>query len=107
MPSLEDVANELKSLLEDIRTNTTAIKGDTNSLKGDAAAIRANTNTIIGGVATLDAHLTAGFVNLSLGLQVLMALAKQENQLMAENNLQNVAIICWLTNIANTLCDVK
>ena len=31
----------------------------------------------------------------------------QQNKLLSDNNKQNDVIICWLTNIANTLCDVK
>jgi hypothetical protein len=100
MPSLEDVANELKSILEDVRTNTTTIKGHTSAIKNDVG-------TIINQLNHLDADLRNGFTNLAQGLQVLIALGAQENQLSAHNNLQNDTIICWLTNIANTLCDVK
>jgi hypothetical protein len=107
MPSLEDVANEIKSILEDERTNTTAIKGHTNAIKGDTAAIKTNTDTIIAQLGQLDADLKTGFTNLSQGLQVLVALGIQANQLSADNNRQNDIIICWLANIANVLCDIK
>ncbi len=107
MPSLEDVANEIKSILEDVKTNTTTIKGHTNSIKNDAASIKTNTDTIIDQLNQLDTDLKNGFTNLSQGIQVLIALGMQANILSAENNEQNRTIICWLTNIANTLCDVK
>src|SRR5436853_1852233 len=107
MPSLEDVANEIKSILEDERTNTTAIKGHTNATKNDTAAIKTNTDTIIARLGQIDIDLKAGFTNLSQGLQVLIALGIQANQLSADNNRQNDTIICWLKNIANVLCDIK
>ena len=100
MPSLEDVANELKSILEDERTNTTEIKGHTS-------AIKTNTDTIIARITQLDTDLKAGFTNLAQGLVVLIAHAAQANQLSVDNNRQNDTIICWLTNIANVLCDIK
>src|SRR4051794_40054129 len=107
MPSLEDVANEIKSILEDERTNTTEIKGHTNAIKNDTAAIKTNSDTIVVQLNQLDSDLKAGFSNLAQGLQVLIALGLQSNQLSADNNKQNETIICWLTNIANTLCEVK
>lgn len=114
MPSLGDVANEVKALLEDVKSNTSTIKGHTNSIKNDtasikndASAIKANTATIINELTQLDSDMKNGFVNLAQGLQVLMTLGIQANQLLAENNEQNRTVICWLTNIANTLCDIK
>lgn len=114
MPSLGDVANEVKALLEDVKSNTSTIKSHTNSIKNDtasiksdASAIKANTAAIVSGMTQLDNDVKNGFVNLAQGLQVLMTLGTQANQLSAENNEQNRTIICWLTNIANTLCDIK
>ena len=107
MPSLEDVANDIRSILEDVKTNTSTIKGHTNSIKNDTSHIRTGTNTIINKLDQLDTDVKDGFTNLSQGVQVLIALGLQSNQLMAENNEQNKTAICWLTNIANTLCDVK
>jgi len=107
MPSLGDVANEVKALLEDVKTNTIAINTDTDAIKNDTSAIKADTNTIINQLNGLDADMKSGFTNLAQGLQILIALGMQMSQLLAENNDQNRTIICWLTNIANTLCDVK
>jgi hypothetical protein len=107
MPSLETIANEVKALVVDVKNETIAIKNNTNSIKNDSAAIKGNTVTIISQLNQLDADVKAGFTNLSQGLQVLIALGAQANQLSAENNKQNETIICWLTNIANTLCDIK
>jgi hypothetical protein len=83
MPSLEDVANDLKGLLGDIRDNT----NQTN----------AEVNTLIG----VD---QAGFANLSSGIAVMIDRLQEANHLLDENRLQNDTIICWLTNIANVSC---
>lgn len=107
MPSIESIANEVKALVSDIKAETISIRNNTNTIKNDAAAIRANTDTLITRVDQLDTDVKTGFINLSQGLQVLIALGQQQNQLAAENNKQNETIICWLTNIANTLCEVK
>jgi hypothetical protein len=107
MPSLGDVANEIKAILEDVKTNTSTIKSHTLSIKNDTASIKTNTDTIIVGLGQIDTHIKAGFTNLSQGMQILILLGLQHNQLLVENNKQNETIICWLTNIANTLCDIK
>lgn len=107
MASLETIANEVKSLVTDIKSDTGTIKTNTTSIKSDAAAIKANTATIISEVSQLDTDVKTGFTNLAQGLQVLIALGVQANHFLSENNKQNETIICWLTNIANTLCDIK
>lgn len=107
MPSLETIANEVKALVADIKSDTADIKTNTNSLKNDAAAIKNNTATIINQLNQLDTDVKTGFTNLAQAMQILIALGMQANQLLADNNKQNDTIICWLTNIANTLCDIK
>ena len=107
MPSLETIANEVKALVADIKSDTVDIKSNTNSIKNDAAAIKNNTATIITQLNTLDSDVKSGFTNIAQAMQILIALGMQTNQLLADNNKQNETIICWLTNIANTLCDIK
>jgi prophage DNA circulation protein len=107
MPSLETIANEVKAIVSDIKSDTAGIKTNTNTIKNDAATIKTNTATIINQINQLDTDVKAGFTNLAQGTQVLIALGMQANQLLAENNKQNETVICWLTNIANTLCDIK
>ena len=107
MASLENTANEVKALLEDIKSIDNTIKGNTNTIKNDTTAIKNNTTTIINQINQVDTDLKTGFTNLAQGVQVLINLGLQSNQLQAENNKQNETMICWLTNIANTLCDVK
>jgi hypothetical protein len=84
MPSLKDVANDLKGLLGDIKDNT----NQTN----------AEVNTLIG----VD---QAGFANLSSGVGVMIDRLQEANHLLNENRLQNDTIICWLTNIAHVWCE--
>jgi prophage DNA circulation protein len=107
MPSIETIANEVKALVSDIKSDTASIKSNTNSIKNDATAIKNNTNTLITQINNLDNDVKAGFTNLAQGMQVLIKLGQQSNQLIEENNKQNETVICWLTNIANTLCDIK
>ena len=107
MPTLGDVANDVLARLDDIKSNLDTIKASTTTLKNDTAVIKANTAATVAQLNQLDADVKAGFTNLAQGLQVLIAVEVQQNQLLEENNEQNATIICWLTNIANTLCDVK
>jgi hypothetical protein len=107
MPSLEQVANELQSILEDERTNTTAIKSNTTTIKNDTAKIKTTTGEIHTQLDQLTNALAVGFSNLGQGLGVLISLGTQANELAADNNNQNETIICWLTTIANVLCDIK
>ncbi len=107
MASLENTANEVKALLEDVKTIDNAIKGNTNTIKSDTTTVKNNTTTIINQINQVDNDLKTGFTNLAQGLQILINLGVQSNQLQADNNKQNETIICWLTNIADTLCDVK
>lgn len=84
MPSLADVANDLKGLLGDIKNNTSQTNNEINTLIGVNQA---------------------GFVNLSAGLAVLIDRVQETNHLLDENRLQNDTIICWLTNIADVACE--
>jgi hypothetical protein len=100
MPSIGDVANDVKALLEDVKTG--------------AIGTRDNTSTIINQLTQLDAKVgqvnnTAqlGFTNLAQGLAVLIQLEIQNNDLLASNDKQNQTIICWLDHIAHVLCDIK
>jgi len=107
MPSIETIANEVKAIVTDIKSDTNSIKSNTNTIKNDTSAIKTNTDTIINRINQLDTDVKNGFTNLAQGVQVLIALGMQSNQLLADNNKQNETIICWLTNIANTVCEVK
>ena len=91
MPSLSDVANDLKGLLGDIEKNTDKTNTEIATL-----------NAEVTGLITLD---QIGFVNLSSGVAVLIDRVEESNYLLDENRRQNETIICWLTNIANVACE--
>jgi hypothetical protein len=91
MPSLEDVANDLKGLLGDIKDNTNQTNAEVNQTNAEV-------NTLIG----VD---QGGFANLSSGLAVMIDRLQEANHLLDENRLQNDTIICWLTNIAKVSCE--
>ena len=84
MPSLEDVANDLKGLLGDIKDNTNQTNAEVNTL------------------IVVD---QAGFANLSSGVAVMIDRLQEANHLLDENRLQNDTIICWLTNVAHVSCE--
>ena len=84
MPSLADVANDLKGLLGDIKNNTAAANGL---------------------LTTLVSVDQTGFANLSSGIAVMIDRQQEANALLDEMRQQNDTVICWLTNMANVLCE--
>jgi hypothetical protein len=97
MPSLTDVANEIKAILNNVATSTQQTAVTTNQIKGDTAAANVKLDTI-------NTTLTAGFATLGLGLFALHEGQKKTNTLLELNAEQNYSIICWLANIADVLC---
>jgi hypothetical protein len=93
MPSLGDVVNEVKAILDQVNTNT--------------LGTRNNTSTIINQLTQIDGDIHAGFTNLAQGISVMIQLQAQNNDFLAANDKQNETIICWLHNIANLLCEIK
>jgi hypothetical protein len=100
MPSIGEVADDIKAQLEDVKTNT--------------LGTHQNTNTIITQLSQLDTKVSQvnntaqlGFTNLAQALAVLIQLQMQTNDLLASNNKQNTTIICWLDHIAHVACDIK
>ena len=98
MPSIADVANDVKGLLQDIKDNTNQTNTEINTLNTEV-------NTLKGEVTTLIGVDQAGFENLSSGLAVVIDRLQEADHLLDENRLQNDTIICWLTNIANVACE--
>jgi hypothetical protein len=90
MPSLEDVGNDIKALLQDVKNNT--------------AQTNTELNNVLGAVDTLINVDQTGFVNLSTGLAVLIDRANETVALLDDNRKQNDTIICWLTHIAEIEC---
>jgi phosphate starvation-inducible protein PhoH len=92
MPSIGDIANQSKALLEKIDVNTKETK--TNTASTDNHVVQ-----LIGVSQT-------GFSNLSQGMAVQIALQKQTNDLLDLNARQNETIVCWLKNMAEELCTI-
>ncbi len=98
MPSLEDVGNDIKGLLQVVRDNTAQTNVELN-------ATNAELNNVLGAVNALINVDQAGFVNLSTGLAVLIDRANESVALLDDNRKQNDTIICWLTHIAEIGCE--
>ncbi len=97
MPTLTEIANEVKNTLNQIQTNTLDTASTVGLVKGDTADIKNELNSLI----AID---QAGFANLSNGLAVVIEQEKVTNNLLDFNRLQNDTMICWLTTIADLLC---
>lgn len=97
MPSLSDVANDIKNLLSDINANTQQTAAIAGNIKNDTADIKTKLDTI-------NNTLNSGFANLALGLFAIFEAEKQTNSLLLINDEENRTIICWLKAIADLLC---
>jgi len=83
MPSLQDVANQIKDDLDQIKASTALTAGR---------------------VETLTQHLDADAANLAQGLFAILEQEKQTNVLLEDNVAQNESIICWLKIQADLQC---
>jgi len=85
MPSLQDVANQIKDDLDQVKASTalTAARVD-----------------------TLTQHLDAGVVTLAQGLFAILEVEKQSAVLLEDNVQQNETIICWLQTQADLQCRI-
>jgi hypothetical protein len=92
MPSLGDVANQILNVLNQIQTNTAA-----------SAHSEADIDTKLD---TLQSTVKSGFIMTGQGLFAILEQQKTTNSLLLEEVEQNKTIICWLTNIANVLCEI-
>lgn len=84
MPSVEQMVNEIKTILAQIETNTSLAAQQDSKIREDTDALNA-------GVASLLAVTEAGF--------------GKENHLLEVNDAQNRTIICWLSKIADMACE--
>lgn len=97
MPSLSDIANDVKNTLNQIKTNTQDTADTVALVKGDTADL----NTKVADLITVNAQ---GFANLGAGLSAILQQQQLTNFLLDHQRLQNDTIICWLDNIADVLC---
>lgn len=98
MPSLTDLANDINNTLTQIQTNTLNAANTDAAIKTDTGDMRNSLHTLI----TVD---QTGFVSLSNGIAAMIDQQKATNALLDYERKQNDTIICWLTNIANVLCE--
>lgn len=82
---------------QEIRDLLVSIDGNISSIQ-QSSQITANNSTF----QLLTSQ--SGFANVAAGIAVQIALQQQTNQLLAVNNSQNNAIICWQKTIASELC---
>jgi hypothetical protein len=85
MPSLQDVANQIKDDLDQIKTSV---------------ALTANR------VDLETQHLDAGVATLANGLFAILEVDKSSAVLLSDNVAQNQTIICWLQKQADLQCQI-
>jgi hypothetical protein len=85
MPSLQDVANQIKDDLDQIKGSTALTAGR---------------------IDTLTQHLDADTATLAQGLFAIWEVEKQSAQLLDDNVVQNETIICWLQTQADLQCRI-
>ena len=99
MPSLQDVANQILAVLNQVQTNTAASAATEVQIKGDTADIKTKLDTI-------ESTLQSGFLSMEQGLFAILQQELETNSLLISEVAQNKTIICWLTNIADVLCRI-
>lgn len=97
--TLEEAFNALNAQLIQINTelNSTNLKIDN---------VNNNITTIISQINLLNKDLSAGFVNLSQGLNTLITLVDFSNQVLIHQTKQNDTIICNLSEISKNTCSI-
>jgi hypothetical protein len=99
MPSLQDVANQILGVLNQVQANTAASATTELQIKGDTADIKTKLDGI-------ESTLQNGFLSVDQGLFAILEQEKETNSLLIAEVAQNNTIICWLTNIADVLCRI-
>ena len=97
MPSLTDLANDINNTLTQIKTNTQNSAATEATIEGDTSDIRNTLHTLV----TVD---QTDLASISNGIAAMIDQQKATNTLLDYERRQNDTIICWLTNIANVLC---
>lgn len=97
MPSVEQMVNEIQTILAQVEVNTNATAQQTGKVREDADAIKTS-------VAALLSTTEDGFTNLSQGLATIVDREDETNSLLSINDAQNKVIICWLSTIAEMAC---
>jgi len=85
MPTLQEIANQIKEDLDQIKSSTALTAGR---------------------ITTLTQHLDAGVNDLAQGLFAILEVDRQCAVLLADNVQQNQAILCWLEIQADLQCRI-
>lgn len=99
MPSIQDAADQINAKLDTISTNTANTASNTDAIKTEV-------NTTNTKLTQLDAHLQAGFINISQGIFALTELERVAVALADQNRKQNDTIICLLEHSNELLCGI-
>jgi len=97
MPSVEQIVNDIKAILNQIEADSALTAQQAGQIHGDTTAIKDT-------VASVLATEGAGFANLSQGLATVIDRLNETNSLLGINDAQNRLIICWLEIIAELGC---
>jgi hypothetical protein len=97
MPSLSDIATEIKNILTNVDTNT----HQTSIIAGQ---IKSNTDAANVKLDAIEGTLIAGFDSVEHGVFAVLESSKKANSLLEANSEENKTIICWLSVIADLLC---
>lgn len=92
MPSVSEIANDIKVILQDIKTFSQATANNTQATANNVLLVNSTNQT--------------GFTNVAQGIGIMINNQVQTNILLDINNKQNETIICWLKNIADLLCRI-
>ena len=98
MPSVEQIVNDIKAILNQIETDTSLTAQEAGQIHGDTTAINATTSSLL-------SVTQAGFVNLSQGLATVVDRLDETNSLLAINDAQNRVMMCWLGILAELGCE--
>lgn len=99
MASLADIANQIKGLLEQIKTNTQTTASTAGAIKGDTASLNNKADTLIN-------ISQNGFINLSQGMAAMIGQQIITNARLEHQRQQIDTIICWLTGMSDLLCRI-
>jgi hypothetical protein len=97
MPSVEQMVNEIQTILGQVEANTGVTAQQVDKVREDADALKTTTASVL-------ATTQAGFVNLSEGLATVIDRQEETNGLLDINNAENQTIICWLRILADLSC---
>ncbi len=99
MPSIQDVADQINTKLDQINNNTAATVAVGNGIRSDLTQVNSKLDT-------LDAHLQGGVAVLSNGLFAIWELQKVTNTTLEFHSQQHATIICLLEHANELLCGI-